>query len=262
MNSSIKTNSMHEMLFEKRNKDYGAYAIRNAYNDTVVKSLVMVASTLLLFIGSAYAYNSFGVEKPVAEEKQLEYTQRVVTICPIETVKPLTEKAVYTPKTAAIATVIMDDAPEDPEKKDLLVSLIPSEGTQGDTLPGEPIVIGGTGGGGLPPIPEDKPLEPVLIADTMPEYIGGTKAMVDFLSRNIVYPELPKLMGVEGTVYVNFVVDAKGNVVKCKIVKGIDKDCNEEALRVVAKMPAWKPGKNGKMAVPVMFNLPIRFAIK
>jgi protein TonB len=265
MNSTIQTNSMHEMLFEKRNKDYGAYVIRGSYNDTVLKSLIMVASALLLFIGGTYAYNNFFAKTTTAEEtlRDTGVIETIVNLNPLDPTKPLeVPKSTYTPKTAAIAMIIKDKPEENPDQKDLPLAPVASKGTEGDTTDADPVIGDPKGTGTLAVVTTATTVTtPVLIADDMPEYIGGSKAMVEFISRNIVYPERAKLMGTEGTVFVNFVVDADGKVSKCRILKGISDDCNEEALRVVAKMPVWKPGKNAGVPVPVMFNLPIKFKL-
>jgi protein TonB len=264
MNSTIQTGSMHEMLFEKRNKDYGAYVIRGSYNDTVLKSLVMVASALLLFIGGTYAYNKFFAKTAIAEEqvKDQGYIETIVNLNPLEQQKtPEVQKHVSPPPAVTTATVISNDAPEDPNKKDLTLAPVSGHGEQNDSsaVAGDPI---GDVGGGIPEPPKvEPPVEPVPIAEVMPEFPGGVKALRDFFAKNVVYPERSKIMGSQGTVYVTFVVSKDGKVTNWKVLKGVDDDCNEEAMRVVSKMPVWKPGKNGDKAVPVIFNLPIRFSL-
>ena len=99
------------------------------------------------------------------------------------------------------------------------------------------------------------------VVDEMPEYPGGMEAMYKFLSDNIHYPEKAKEEGIEGRVYVNFVVEADGRLSDIKVLRGIGGGCDEEAVRVVEAMPRWKPGRHHGKAVRVHFNLPIVFKL-
>ncbi len=99
------------------------------------------------------------------------------------------------------------------------------------------------------------------VVEEMPEYPGGMEAMYKFLSENIHYPAKAKEEGIEGRVYVNFVVEADGRLTNIKVLHGIGGGCDEEAVRVVEAMPKWKPGRNQGKAVRVHFNLPIVFKL-
>jgi len=108
------------------------------------------------------------------------------------------------------------------------------------------------------PVKEGSVFTVVEIPATFP---GGEQAMGDFIRKNIKYSKQEKKGGISGVCYVTFIVEQDGTVSNVKLLKGIPykPKCNEEAIRVVKKMPKWKPGfQNGK-AVRVQFNLPIRF---
>ncbi len=98
------------------------------------------------------------------------------------------------------------------------------------------------------------------IVEEMPEFIGGRTALFQFISQNINYPDEI----VNGTVYVNFIVEKDGSVNRVKIIRGIPNcsKCDEEALRVVKLMPKWKAGKQNGNLVRVAYNLPIKFSLK
>ena len=96
----------------------------------------------------------------------------------------------------------------------------------------------------------------------MPAYPGGRKAMSQFIFDNLKYPKDAIEKNTEGTVYVTFVVDKEGVVRNVKILRGIGDGCDEEAMRVVKAMPAWKPGKQEGKAVNVQFNLPLVFKLQ
>jgi protein TonB len=91
----------------------------------------------------------------------------------------------------------------------------------------------------------------------MPELIGGIQG----LQKRVKYPEIAKKAGVEGTVFLQFVVDEKGNVVDPAVVKGIGAGCDEAALEAI-KTAKFKPGKQRGKPVKVKFSLPVRFRLK
>ena len=109
---------------------------------------------------------------------------------------------------------------------------------------------------------ETEDAEIFMVVEQMPEFPGGQEKLHAFLAENIKYPESAKESGIQGTVYVTFVVRKDGRISDAKILRGIGADCDEEALRVVNKMPRWKPAKQRGKNVDVQFNLPIGFKLE
>ncbi|MBL4715862.1 MAG: hypothetical protein COA57_15655 [Flavobacteriales bacterium] len=99
------------------------------------------------------------------------------------------------------------------------------------------------------------------IVEQMPEFKGGQSALFRYLADNIKYPSQAKANGIQGRVYVSFVIDKTGNVTNAKILRGIGGGCDQESLRVVNAMPKWIPGKQRGKLVVVQYNLPIRFKL-
>lgn len=99
------------------------------------------------------------------------------------------------------------------------------------------------------------------VVEENPMFPGGDEARMNFLRENIKYPQMARESGIQGTVYVTFVVEPSGNITNIKILRGIGGGCDEEALRVVRQMPKWKPGKQRGKSVRVQFNMPIRFVL-
>ncbi len=99
------------------------------------------------------------------------------------------------------------------------------------------------------------------VVEVQPEFPGGIDALVKYLKEKNVYPEKARQEKVEGTVYINFIIEADGSVSNAKLLRGIGSGCDEVALESVKNMPAWKPGKNRGVAVPVSFNIPIKFTL-
>jgi len=106
---------------------------------------------------------------------------------------------------------------------------------------------------------EDKPL---MIVEQNPEFQGGYEGLFKYLAVNLRYPEAAKTYGIQSTVFVSFVVDKTGKVSNIKILRGIGYGCDEEAIRVVSEMPKWIPGRQNGQAVPVVFQIPIKFQPK
>ena len=99
------------------------------------------------------------------------------------------------------------------------------------------------------------------VVEEMPEFPGGMGECMKFLAKNIKYPTIAQENGVQGRVIVQFVVNRDGSIVDPVVMRGVDPHLDKEALRVIGKMPKWKPGKQRGKAVRVSYNLPVRFKL-
>lgn len=97
------------------------------------------------------------------------------------------------------------------------------------------------------------------VVEEMPVYPGGEEARMQYLASNIKYPEAARKQGIQGTVYVTFVIERDGSVTDVRVLRGIGGGCDEEAVRVLSSMPNWTPGKQRGETVRVQFNTPIKF---
>lgn len=98
--------------------------------------------------------------------------------------------------------------------------------------------------------------------DEMPEYPGGAEELYKYIGSNITYPEQAKNDGIQGRVFVTFVVECDGSITDAQVLRGIGGGCDEEALRVVNAMPKWTPGKKEGEVVRVQYNLPVIFKLQ
>lgn len=114
------------------------------------------------------------------------------------------------------------------------------------------------------PEPEAKPKEEEIFVavEQQAEFPGGQAALMKWLSNNVRYPESAQQNDIQGRVVVKFVVEKDGSIGHAEILKGVDRDLDREALRVVKKMPKWQPGKNNGVAVRSYFNLPVVFRLQ
>ena len=100
------------------------------------------------------------------------------------------------------------------------------------------------------------------IVEEMPSFPGGEAKLMEYVGKNIKYPQIARETGIQGRVFVNFVVEPDGSVSNVTVLRGIGGGCDEEAMRVVKNMPKWKPGKQRGKAVRVQYMLPVNFRLQ
>jgi len=108
----------------------------------------------------------------------------------------------------------------------------------------------------------DSTAKPYIAVDHMPQFPGGESALTKYLREHVRYPDEARKNNITGRVYVAFVVDKVGDLKNIRILQGIGGGCDEEVLRVVKSMPAWIPGSNAGIPVPVQYNLPVNFSLR
>jgi periplasmic protein TonB len=112
-------------------------------------------------------------------------------------------------------------------------------------------------------VEEEEVAEDVIftVVEDQPSFPGGDEARMRFLQENLRYPTMAREAGIQGTVFVTFVVERDGSVTDVRVLRGIGGGLDEEAVRVVRMMPRWNPGRQRGQAVRVQFNMPIRFVL-
>jgi len=115
----------------------------------------------------------------------------------------------------------------------------------------------------VPPMIEEVDDDKVFVhVERMPEFPGGDAALLKFVASNIKYPVICAELGIQGRVYIAFVVNKNGSVSDVKVVRSPDANLSAEALRVVKMMPQWTPGKQGGKPVNVSYNIPVSFRLQ
>ena len=100
------------------------------------------------------------------------------------------------------------------------------------------------------------------IVEEMPEFPGGMTKLADYLAKNIKYPQMARESGIQGRVFVQFVVEPDGSVSNVAVMRSLGGGCDEEAMRVVKSMPKWKSGKQRGKPVRVSYILPVNFKLQ
>jgi periplasmic protein TonB len=260
----LDSSTWADIVFENRNKAYGAYYLRNTYRRNIVVA-VAIAVTIIAFVLSFPVISEFFKDKKDAEDvalKQIKYNE-LAPPPPIDKNTPPPPKLDVPPP---VKTIIKFLPPKVTEKEIVEEEEMPTieEIKQNDT--GAETVEGNGD------IVFDEPVEEVLkekgdedviftIVEQQAEFPGGFEAMVKFLAKNMKYPAAARRMGVEGSVFVSFVIDREGNISDPQVIKGISAECDKEAIRVVQLMPPWKPGKQNGKPVRCRFVLPIKFKL-
>ena len=265
-----------DILFEDRNKNYGAYELRKFYDKRVRNSILITASIALLIVGSYLIYMNIKAndtettKKPIVEDIKLEDVKLPDDPkTPPPPPPPPAPPPPVKPSVQFTPPVIKKDeevkAEEEPPKiEEIKEKAVSTKTVEGDPNGIDPGLISDSKGTGVVEAPPPPPKEEIFtFVEQPPTFPGGDAALAKYLSNNIRYPHLATENGISGTVFVSFVVDSEGQIKDVKTV-GATKGggLEDEAMRVVKKMPKWKPGKQNGRQVSVQFNLPIRFTLQ
>ena len=198
-----------DLIFDSRNKEYGAYMLRRNYSETVKKALLLFGLLLTLSIWWLTRPKIVLIKPPVAVKLSMENVK----------IKEM-----------------IDPSAEPPHF--------------GETIQTPSPVI---------PPDDNKVFD---IVQQYPEFEGGEKALLIWLSKQIKYPAIARESGLEGKVFISFIIEKDGSVDNVRIVMdGVGGGCAQAAKDAVSRMPAWKPGKQQGKAVRVKVTLPIAFKL-
>ena len=264
-----------DILFDNRNKAYGAYELRKNYHKRLKKSMMIVATLLLITVSAPIVASMFDkpivIDLPNDEPRIIKNVEVIIPKEPepkVPEAKPLkpTEPVNTIANTTPIIEVAneVNDADLPPTKEALkdAVSGIENkegEGTEVLDLPNND----GEGTAVIPqePAPNDNEIFDDVDVSQMPEFPGGEEELMRYLAQNIQYPKQALDGNTEGRVLIGFVVNKEGEIDDVKVLRSIGDGCDEEAVRVIHKMPKWKPGKNNGKLVNVFYNLPVTFQL-
>jgi periplasmic protein TonB len=271
----VPQTALLELVFERKNKAYGAYALRTQANHTLGRSILYSFSAIGLFCLSAH-FSLFSAEVtkeqlvskpepkgiiydkpitiiPLPKEVQMTSMSRktIIFIPPI--VVPEQTKITERQSVAAVDQVLASDA---------AVGLATQ--LSGSTSLGDPQATDNNVVVADPDI-DSEALNTEEIRDFAEEealYEGGEEALMLYLQKAIKYPQFALETGIKGRVVVQFVVETDGSIKQAKVLKDIGGGCGKEALRVVNHMPAWIPARQNGHLVRVRKTLPITFQLK
>jgi len=253
----IRVPAFDDIVFEKRNKEYGAYKLRKKYKRNVIIALIIGILILSTAVITPYLNAKALENRQKRAERQVEIQMENLDQ-PNETVAPppppppppqdVVQQAKYVPP------VVVDSVK--PEEN---VQLMTADQAQIEVKNEEVEVVEEV----KEEIQEEEPeAEPFVVVEEMPMFPGGDAALLAYIGEHTQYPEVAKENNIQGRVIVRFCVTSKGGVDKVSILKGVDPELDKEAMRVVSTLPAFKPGKQGGKPVPVWYMVPITFTLK
>ena len=275
----LSSKEWRDLVFEGRNQEYGAYDLRKNSDKRHNKSMILVIIALALIIVVGLTFNTVSnfifqedikdeanqelvnVNMAAEEEEEEEEEQERVEM---EQPEALPEEILNTIKVTELA--IVEDSEVTPE--DEIKSQDELKETQ--TAFGQTNFDQGTDDRNVVRehkeeiiVEEKKPeKEEVFRAvEQMPQFPGGDAELMKFLRDNIVYPAMAQENNVQGKVIVQFVVTKTGDIGEVKVVKSVDRDLDNEAVRLVKKLPKFIPGRMNGQAVNVWYTLPVQFKL-
>ncbi|MBO4607484.1 MAG: energy transducer TonB [Prevotella sp.] len=272
-----------EMVFEGKNKEYGAYKLRRGTSNRNIKALLILLIAAALIGG--YLVYKIQADKAAAEraaymeqlelsklqeqakkEKKEEKKVEKPKIEPIKELPQVRETQKFT------APVIKKDelVKEDNQMKAMdeldantAVGTKDQEGTKDRTIEAaREAVVEAAPVEVKEEVKQEVTQKIFDVVEQQPQFPGGQSALLSWLSQNIHYPPVAEENGIQGRVVVSFVVEPDGSISNVQVVRGVDPSLDKEAVRVTKAMPKWQPGKQNGQAVRVKYNLPVTFKLQ
>lgn len=245
-----------DIVFDKRNKEYGAYAIRKKYRRTVVIATligIVIISTAVI-VPYIRAKNLAQIAMRDANEVIADMAnnlQQDQTVAPPPPPPPPPAEQQVVVK--YVAPVVVDSVkPEDQ-------TLMTTDEQVATTVNADVVEVQEAV---QEEVQEEAPQEVFVVVEEMPSFPGGDVELFKFIYDNIQYPEIAKENNIQGKVIMRFCVTSKGTVDQVSVTRGVDPSLDEEAIRVIKLLPLFKPGKQGGKPVNVWYSIPISFQLK
>jgi len=246
-----------DIVFEDRNKEYGAYKLRKRYNKTVLVAMligVLVLATAIItpFINAKAADSSKKRAERQVEIKMENLDQPTEQVAPPPPPPPPPTDVVQQQK--YVPPVVVDSI-----KPEEVQQLMTADQAQTEVVNKEVEVQEQV----KEEVQEEEAEQaPFVVVEEMPMFPGGDIELLKYIGEHTQYPEIAKENNIQGKVIVRFCVTAKGGVNQVSVLKGVDPELDKEAIRVVNTLPPFKPGKQGGKPVPVWYMVPIAFTLK
>lgn len=249
----------NDLVFATRNKEYGAYKLRREYNHRLGMAVLGAACFFFAVVGTPYVVSKLGPKDAAPEKVKIvdvnldlfQEEKKEEPPPPPEVIPPPQPKIETVQFTAVEATDKPVEAPPPPTQEDL-----------GETTAGTTTQAGQKIDAPPPPPAVEEPTYDIAAVQEQPDFPGGMGKMYEYLQKNTKYPDMEFDAGIQGKVYVEFVVDKDGSVEDVKIRRGVSPGLDKEALRAVKSMPKWSPGKMNGKAVKCRFTIPVDFKLK
>lgn len=263
--SNLLTSQRNDLVFENRNHEYGAYALRREHHMNLFYAMLISVGVVT---GGVMTLSMMAEQAPLESVGDLIKTICVTVDLPQDKIEQEQDPA---PKRAVAATLARPDSEvqvvEEPVEEIPDLTIPPSSGpSDPDAEIGDPIQGPvGSGGNGTSPAANAPEMPEIRdYASIMPQFPGGELEMQRYVQQNVKYDELSRERGIEGVIYVSFVVMPDGAIAHVEIVQEIrnGKRLAESVLQTILHMPNWMPGMQNGVHVPVRRTIPVHFKLK
>ena len=245
-----------DIVFENRNQEYGAYQLRKKYNRVVIISTLIgiVVLSLIIIVPYIKASNQAKQKARDATEVIAEMANDLQEVAAPPPPPPPPPPAEQQAVVKYVAPVVVDSVKVEDQSK-----LMISDEQVSTTVNKEVVEVVEQK---QEEVQEKEEQQVFVVVEEMPEFPGGELALRTYIAKAIVYPTVAQENGIQGKVFVTFVVNKDGSVSNAKIARGVDASLDSEALRVVSTLPKWKPGKQRGVPVRVSYTVPISFKLQ
>jgi periplasmic protein TonB len=253
----VKAPNFDDIVFEKRNQEYGAYRLRKKYSRNLLIGMVIGVIILGTAVIAPYL-NAKALENRQKRAEREVALQMENLDKPDQNVEPPPPPPPPPAETVEqvkyVAPVIVDTVKPEDNAKMMTADQAQAEVKNTDVAVVEQVQEEVK--------EEEAPQEVFVVVEEMPSFPGGDPELMKFIYANIVYPEIAKENNIQGRVVLKFCVTYKGTVDQVQIIKKVDPALDAEAIRVIKMLPAFKPGKQGGKPVNVWYNVPVTFQLK
>ncbi|HOF21198.1 MAG TPA: energy transducer TonB [Bacteroidales bacterium] len=256
----IKAPAFDDIVFEHRNKAYGAYSLRKKYKRNLLISLLLGLLILSTAIITPYLNAKAAESKAQKSERQVEIQMESLDQ-PQESVAPPPPPPPPPPSEVVQQARYVPPVVVDSVRPEEATRLMTADEAQIEIRDEEVVEYVEEIREEVQEVDEPEP-EPFVVVEEMPMFPGGDPALLQYIAEHTQYPEVAKENNIQGRVIVRFCVTSKGTVSQVSVLKGVDPELDKEAIRVVGTLPAFKPGKQGGKPVPVWYMVPITFTLK
>lgn len=247
-----------DIVFEARNKEYGAYQLRKRYKRNVLISLligviIMATAVITPYLNAKALENTKKRTEREVVVKMENLDQPAEQVAPPPPPPPPPAETIQQAK--YVPPVVVDSIKPEEQAQLMTADQASVEVKNEDVVEAVQQV--------KEEVKEEEPeAEPFVVVEEMPMFPGGDPALLQYIAEHTQYPEVAKENNIQGKVIVRFCVTAKGTVDRVSVLKGVDPELDKEAIRVVQALPPFKPGKQGGKPVPVWYMVPINFTLK
>jgi protein TonB len=248
----------NDLVFAGRHKAYGAYQLREQYNKRLGVALISALGFFLVVVGTPYVVSKMGGKEKEPEKVKIvdvnldlfQEDQPEEPPPPPEVVPPPQPQI----ETVQFVAVEAADEPVEappPTQEDLSETTAGTTTQEGEKIDAPP-----------PPPPVEEPTYDLAAVQEQPDFPGGMAKMYEYLQKTTKYPDMEFDAGIQGKVYIEFVVDKDGSVEDVKVRRGVSPGLDKEAMRAVKSMPKWSPGKMNGKPVKCRFTIPVDFKLR